>query len=791
MRFINMLNCAPGPTCPDHASYENILKAVEAANEVFQAVGVQFALKKVDRYNMPNFYDLRQTPVPAGCGPSPLPKCDKGCQGGGAGDEKAWQVVRADLQQVFTIPSGAWADAHEKTTKEWIRAVDTIYSPDDELTVFVPKYSCGVYSWYPDTGKGLTINGATMGQSYKVVHEMGHYFGMPHPWDNNSKIDPWSGVAHVRSDEYDLVFKPGTSPANPHVYFGSKAEAQVYESSLRRIYRRGQGDGVNNCTRDGATQVVTCDIADYGNCTPPCYTEQRSTGAYAMKGLAQTVGTGKAANVMAYFANFSVDPYMFSDSQIELIRRYLRYDKQIPQATANEMQQSTVMSGRRPRLGSWNLREIGLEKIDFDGDGLRDIGVWIAPTTMGVKGRFKVWLSSQNFSESPGSYIDVAFGELGDIPVVADFGCIVGTPGCSNGMQPDGRTDIAVYQPGGGYDRNTPTDARAWWRWCRTPTPPASLTDAMCDCPSCGEGFTNCGDGCRRVATQWGLREDVPLPGLNFLYDTTEVAIFRPNSNGLWAWRQADSSSSSGPYKNLGGRGSVLLPGRYDGDTLTDIAVYEPMLARFNLLRSDQNWSINIPRQFDSKFIPQATGTVTDRSGAIPLSGMYRSWEVCEPWPHNCSYPPRRVFSLWFPADGTWNTLWDTLNDAWPPSYESCQWGIGRLDVPITGLDRNGDGWSDMAVFRSNQYAGSWVHIRNTTPTANGCAGQIQSFPFDDQFFGRIRTRVFAVADMTGDSKPELVRLSPDYGWIEWRTSESDWATPYYVWVGNQRAVFF
>ena len=42
LRLVNVLPCAPGPSCPDNADYHSVLRSVDAANEVFKAVGVQF-----------------------------------------------------------------------------------------------------------------------------------------------------------------------------------------------------------------------------------------------------------------------------------------------------------------------------------------------------------------------------------------------------------------------------------------------------------------------------------------------------------------------------------------------------------------------------------------------------------------------------------------------------------------------------------------------------------------------------------------------------------------------------
>src|SRR5690606_28718142 len=123
----------------------------------------------------------------------------------------------------------------------------------------------------------------------------------------------------------------------------------------------------------------------------------------------------------------------------------------------NQLKPGAVASGRRPFLGAWNVREPGA-RVDFDYDFKRDLGYWLPPSSPGTKGRFKVLLSSKNYSTAAGQHIDAEFGELGDVPVVGDY----------NG---DGRTDFAIYQPGGGINRDNAADAQGYWRWCPTQNP--------------------------------------------------------------------------------------------------------------------------------------------------------------------------------------------------------------------------------------------------------------------------------------------------------------------------------
>ena len=81
--------------------------------------------------------------------------------------------------------------------------------------------------------------------------------------------------------------------------------------------------------------------------------------------------------------------------------------------------------------------------------------------------------------------MSVQLGQLGDVPVVAE-------------LSGDCRTDLAVYQPGGGLYRDDPASVQGYWRWCPTATNAETTTCSTA------------------TVTAFGVRESVPLPGLNF-----------------------------------------------------------------------------------------------------------------------------------------------------------------------------------------------------------------------------------------------------------------------------------
>jgi len=223
-----------------------------------------------------------------------------------------------------------------------------------------------------------------------------------------------------------------------------------------------------------------------------------------------------------------------SDSNARIIRKYLRYDTQLGTAEA-EGHQDTL--NRTSRRGQW-LNRRPAEVLDFDHDGKRDLAWWFPPTAAGVDGTFEVRLSG-------GGTLVKSMGRLGDIPVPSDF----------NG---DGATDLAVFIPGGGINHDTPTATQAFWRYCPT----------NYQSPS-----TACLDG--SISTyQFGEREDVPLPGLDFdgLASTGHLAVFRPSAR-LWVWGPVASYNPSTARSVTVGDATTLvpLPGLYDLDNKTDI----------------------------------------------------------------------------------------------------------------------------------------------------------------------------------------------------------------------------
>jgi hypothetical protein len=117
--------------------------------------------------------------------------------------------------------------------------------------------------------------------------------------------------------------------------------------------------------------------------------------------------------------------------------------------------------------------------------------------------------------------------------------------------------------------------------------------------------------------------------------------------------------------------------------------------------------------------------------------------------------------------------LWHPIDSS---GVQVCAYGDGALDQPIAGLDRNGDMLPEMALFRASSFDDpGWIYARLSVDGA--CNGQDHNVYCS--WCPGVRRRVWAVSDMTGDGKTEILMLSPDTMTLHWFTSESDFTTAY------------
>jgi hypothetical protein len=87
---------------------------------------------------------------------------------------------------------------------------------------------------------------------------------------------------------------------------------------------------------------------------------------------------------------------------------------------------------------------------------------------------------------------------------------------------------------------------------------------------------------------QWGLPDDVSVPGDYDGDGKSDLAVYRPPT-GLWYLLK--SSTSFSKY-------STTVPGDYDGDGKTDMAVHRPANGVWYVLKSNSGFTTSTATQW-------------------------------------------------------------------------------------------------------------------------------------------------------------------------------------------------
>jgi peptidoglycan hydrolase-like protein with peptidoglycan-binding domain len=167
----------------------------------------------------------------------------------------------------------------------------------------------------------------------------------------------------------------------------------------------------------------------------------------------------------------------------------------------------------------------------------------------------------------------------------------------------------------------------------------------------------------------FGAKDDVPVVGDYDGNGVTDLAVYRP-STSQWLVRNS-------PATTWGQPGDVPVPGRYRAATATDLAVYRP---------STSTWYV----EGDA---PVALG----QSGDIPAPADYDG-------------DGRTDLAVFTPSTGTW-----TVRGKAP-----VVWGTAG-DVPVPA-DYNGDGKAELAVYRPT--TGKW-YVQGRTTVTWGTTGDV------------------------------------------------------------------
>jgi hypothetical protein len=217
----------------------------------------------------------------------------------------------------------------------------------------------------------------------------------------------------------------------------------------------------------------------------------------------------------------------------------------------------------------------------------------------------------------------------------------------------------------------------------------------------------------------------------------SDLALFRP---GTAEWQVLTSSSAylSALTIQWGVSTDVRVPGDYDGDGIDDLALYRPSTGTWYILQSSTQYSTYITQQW---------GNSTD----TPVSGDYDG-------------DGKSDLALYRSATGTWYVELSSTNFT---TYLTRQWGLGS-DTPVPD-DYDGDGRTDLGLYRAS--TGSWYVLKSSSNFTDYIVRQ----------WGLSTDRV-APGDYDGDGKADLAVYRAETGF--WYILQS--STNYSTYIAKQ-----
>lgn len=242
----------------------------------------------------------------------------------------------------------------------------------------------------------------------------------------------------------------------------------------------------------------------------------------------------------------------------------------------------------------------------------------------------------------------------------------------------------------------------------------------------------------------WGINGDRPFAFYPGRTAKANIMIYRP-SNATWYIRDVATGVTS--YTTYGNVGDKPVPGDYDRDGITDLAVWQKYNGTPNgtlAVRASHDGQIyktlNVPAStYDSNYWDALSSDVLMVGNQLAFPSTGNNFGTFTYWRPSTATWKMRNFN------GAYNQLGSVTNEKTVPN-----WGKSG-DIPFTA-DFSRDGVDDLALFRPSN--GFW-YIKNGTSIGTNATGANTSFQY-----GTAEDIPFAFMRSTDPANPAAKRYA-------------------------------